>query len=72
MIQTFHAVGASSSEMSAQVAGGVSRALITTQIGLAIAIPGVFGLAHLRRLVRYLRVGLGAVKLNTVFIGEQK
>ena len=70
MMQTFHAVAASGSETSIRVASGVSRALITTQVGLVIAIPGVFGLARLRRLLNRLQVKLGAVKLHAVLLQD--
>jgi len=46
------------------VAEGVSRALITTQAGLVVAIPGVFGQMHLRRLLSRLQVLLGSLKLH--------
>lgn len=52
MIQTFDAVSAVAGDTGQRVAGGISRALITTQFGLVIAMPGVFGVAHLRRLLR--------------------
>jgi biopolymer transport protein ExbB len=55
MVDTFHAVAARSSETTEMVAGGISRALITTQAGLVAALPGTFGLAHLSRLLRRLR-----------------
>ena len=48
MIRTFR-VSDVFGEMSANIAGGISEALITTQLGLIIAIPGVFGLAVLKR-----------------------
>lgn len=52
MITTFQAVSQMGGDTGTRVAGGISRALITTQFGLVIALPGVFGLAHLRRLMR--------------------
>ena len=52
MIDTFKAVAGSEGQLSSKVAGGISEALITTQFGLAVAIPGVFGLARLRRLLK--------------------
>ncbi len=55
MILTFAGVSAMSGDTSVTVAGGISQALITTQTGLVIAIPGVFGLAHLRRKSRELQ-----------------
>ncbi|MFW5893832.1 MAG: MotA/TolQ/ExbB proton channel family protein [Verrucomicrobiota bacterium] len=50
MIETFHGVSLRSGETAALVAAGISKALITTQVGLAVALPGAFGIAHLRRL----------------------
>ncbi len=70
MMQTFHAVAATGSETSLRVASGVSRALITTQVGLVIAIPGVFGLALLRRMTNHLQVKLGAVKLHAILLQD--
>jgi biopolymer transport protein ExbB len=55
MIATFGAVAETSGETSTRVASGISEALITTQFGLVVAIPGVFGLSHLRRLLDRLR-----------------
>lgn len=55
MIQTFEGVGMRSAETGAQMAGGISQALITTQIGLVAALPGTFGLVHLYRLYNKLK-----------------
>jgi biopolymer transport protein ExbB len=49
MIHTFDAASAVSGETGQRVAAGISSALITTQFGLVIALPGVFGSAHLRK-----------------------
>ena len=68
MIQTFDAVSITSGETAIRVSSGVSRALITTQVGLVIAIPGFFGLARLRRLSHHLLVQLGAVKLHAILL----
>jgi biopolymer transport protein ExbB len=68
MIQTFDAVATTSGETATRVASGVSRALITTQVGLAIAIPGFFGLARLRRLSQHLQARLGTLKLHAVLL----
>lgn len=54
MIETFSAVAANSSETANLVAGGISQALITTQVGLVAALPGTLGLAHVYRLYRRL------------------
>lgn len=53
MIHTFHALAATTAGTQAgTVSDGISQALITTQFGLVIALPGVFGVARLRRLLR--------------------
>ncbi len=62
MIQTFDAVSAVSGETGQRVAAGISRALLTTQFGLVIALPGVFGAAHLRRGVREVEARLAACR----------
>lgn len=58
MIGTFDAVAVGGGEVSHNVAGGISQALITTQLGLLVAIPGVFGSVHLRRLAARIRTRL--------------
>jgi len=58
MIQTFDAVSAVAVDTGSRVAGGISSALITTQFGLVIAVPGVFGSAHLRRKLREVETSL--------------
>lgn len=50
MIQTFDAVSAISGNTGARVAAGISQALITTQFGLVVAVPGIFGAARLQRM----------------------
>lgn len=52
MVGTFDAVGDLFGDPSRRIAGGIRQALVTTQFGLLIAIPGVFGLARLQRLAR--------------------
>lgn len=64
MIATFDAVAGSGGDTARRVAEGVSRALITTQAGLVVAIPGVFGQMHLRRMLSHLQVRFGALKLH--------
>ncbi len=64
MIATFDAVAVSGGDTARWVAEGVSRALITTQAGLAIAIPGVFGMMYLRRRLSRLQVRLGTLWLH--------
>ena len=62
MIKTFEAVSASAGGTAARVASGVSQALITTQVGLTVAIPGVFGLARLERLHDQVKVRFARCK----------
>ncbi|MDI6774200.1 MAG: MotA/TolQ/ExbB proton channel family protein [Verrucomicrobiota bacterium] len=62
MIDTFQAVAASGGHTAARVSGGISKALITTQFGLAVAIPGVFGLARLRRILNQARALLARAR----------
>jgi len=64
MIETFHAVSVSGAETSRRVASGISSALITTQFGLTVAIPGVFGLARVRRLVHHVQARFGRLRLE--------
>lgn len=66
MIQTFDGVSGSTGETAASVSSGISRALITTQYGLVVAIPGVFGVARLRRMINRLRVAFGNCKAHVL------
>lgn len=56
MIQTFDAVAMVGGNTGTRVAAGISQALITTQFGLVVAVPGVFGLARLQRMARHVEV----------------
>ena len=62
MIGAFEAVARQSSETARLLAGGVNQGLITTQFGLAVAIPGVFGLAALGKGVRRFEIRLASLK----------
>ena len=64
MIQTFDAVSAGTGETGLRISAGISRALMTTQFGLVVAIPGVFGLSHLQRLALQVRVQWAALKIR--------
>ncbi len=72
MMATFDAVAGSDGDTARRVAEGVSRALITTQAGLVIAIPGVFGQMHLRRLQRRFEVQLESLRLHVFEITVEK
>lgn len=49
MLETFQAIGASSGNTLARMSHGISEALITTEVGLIIAVTGFFGLFLVRR-----------------------
>ena len=67
MVTTFDAVSTHVGNTSVQVSKGISQALITTQCGLVIAIPGLIGAARLRRLMDHARVRLGICRIHLVF-----
>lgn len=47
MIETFNGLAGYTSDTGAVLASGISKALITTQAGLIISIPGIFGILFL-------------------------
>lgn len=73
MISTFDAVALNSGETAQLVAGGISQALITTQVGLIAAIPGSFALAHLSRLSFQLKNQLNCTRGHLcLLLGERE
>lgn len=62
MIATFAAVSQVAGDTGTDVASGISQALITTQFGLVVALPGVFGVSRLRSMLREVEAGLGALR----------
>ena len=42
MVATFSALGARGAVSTVEVSGGISQALVTTQVGLVVALPGLF------------------------------
>lgn len=62
MVATFAAVSRVSGNTGMEVADGISQALITTQFGLVVALPGVFGVSRLRALAREVEARLGALR----------
>lgn len=51
MVQTFHGVAAAAGDMATRVSDGVSQALVTTQFGLVVAIPGILLVGRVQRLL---------------------
>ena len=72
MIETFDAVAAVSGNTGMRVAAGISQALITTQLGLVVAVPGVFGAARLKRMLRNARVVMGECRAHALLIFEHR
>lgn len=66
MVATFDAVAAAGGDTGTRVAGGISQALITTQVGLMIALPGLFSLARLQRAVRNLQGAIGQCRAKWI------
>ena len=71
MIETFDSLGDMSLfSQSGGIAGGISQALITTQMGLAVAIPGLIVNGMLHRKQKSLEVDLA--RLKDIFCSEHK
>ena len=66
MIETFTAVSQISGTTGTEVAGGISQALVTTQFGLVVAVPGVFGVSRLRGLSREVEANLGTLRATSL------
>ncbi len=63
MIETFESLGDMSLfSQSGGIAGGISQALFTTQMGLAVAIPGLLVKGYLDRRENEIRMNLAQVK----------
>ena len=58
MIDTFRVIAYRGIDTTNMLAGGISQALITTQFGLIVALPGVFGISFLKRKLSELEVRL--------------
>ncbi|HSV99989.1 MAG TPA: MotA/TolQ/ExbB proton channel family protein [Sedimentisphaerales bacterium] len=71
MIETFEAVSAVGGNTGGRVASGISQALITTQFGLVVAVPGIFGVAHLRRLLSHVQVRIADCRMHVVALLER-
>lgn len=58
MIDTFAAAAVAALDKTDRMADGIAHALITTQLGLAVAIPAFFALLRLRKMTGQLESGL--------------
>lgn len=66
MIGTFQAIAERSCETTELMASGISQGLITTQFGLIIAIPGIFGVMLLKKKKQQLEVRLSGLQNHFV------
>ena len=64
MIETFHVISMKTSWTTEMMASGIGQALITTQFGLAVALPGIFGLSLLQRKLRQLELRFWGLQLH--------
>lgn len=64
MIDTFNVIAASSFHSTEMLASGISVALITTQYGLIVALPGIFGISMVKRKIKQLEVRLALLELH--------
>lgn len=63
MIETFESLGGGQLySSSGGIAGGISQALITTQMGLLLSIPGVFASRYLNRKQQVIEIELEKIK----------
>jgi biopolymer transport protein ExbB len=69
MLTTFNGLAAGGASTVDTIAGGISEALITTEIGLVIAIPAYVALSRIRRMTEELELFL--VKLETATLKRQ-
>ena len=58
MIATFSALAARGTASTEALSGGISQALVTTQVGLVVALPGIFGASMIGRRVEALSLAV--------------
>lgn len=58
MIATFAALAARGTASTEMLSSGISEALVTTQVGLVVALPGIFGAHAIRRGIDAVALGL--------------
>ncbi len=56
MTETFHGMAAAAARSTEQVAGGIGEALVTTQMGLIVAIPGILAVAYFSHVANEVRL----------------
>jgi len=66
MITTFNALGAGMSGATGIMASGISRALITTQFGLIVALPGIWIISLLERNTRSIEARFADLRIHCI------
>jgi biopolymer transport protein ExbB len=64
MTKTFWVISMKTSWTTEMMASGIGQALITTQFGLVVALPGIFGVSVLQRRLRQLQLRLWGLQLH--------
>ena len=64
MIETFQLISLKATYSSQMMSSGISKALITTQFGLIVALPGIFAVSFLKRKIAHLEVQFTSLKLH--------
>jgi len=64
MVQTFDVLAMHAARGNHLISAGIQQALITTQFGLFVALPGLFGVSYLKKRVRQLEVKLFELELH--------
>ena len=74
MIETFAVFGLDLGDSSDMMARGISKALLTTQIGLVVALPGLFGAQYLQSLRKKLSDEMANLEFHVkaLFQSQQK
>lgn len=71
MIATFSALAARGTASSEALSEGISQALITTQVGLVVALPGIFGASLIGRKVEALSLAVERAVAHLVTSAER-
>lgn len=64
MVRTFQVLSLKTGGTAGLMASGISQALITTQFGLIVALPGIFGLSRLKRKIQNLEVRMMSLQMH--------
>jgi len=70
MIATFSALAARGTASTEMLSAGISEALVTTQVGLVVALPGIFGAHAIRRRLDEVAVALERAVAHLVGFAE--